>query len=334
MKVKRLVLIVIIFLILGIAALWKKGVFKQEAQNIGNVFPELTSKQIIQIYTKKKEKETILEKINDRWVVANKGNYPIGKNFAEDLLKKLAEVKIDRVASKQSEKYAQFEVDAETGLEVKLFGKDNKPLNHFYLGKQGTNFNSNYLRKEGAQEVLMTTENISYLLNRNEWREHQLFNATAEEVKEITLKFTEEEITLSQDKEKGWQLIKPKPGNAQKEEVTKLFNNLRALRVKQFLEEKPKDSDSGLSTPELKISWTLKNGSQHSLNIGNKKDASRYAQQEGIDVVVLVPESRTKPLWDATNKLKKPAPYETKETKESEEKTKKPEKSPEVPIKE
>lgn len=326
MKFKRLIVFAVVLIVLAVLVFITQNLGDEETQDSTRIFPAFKTDKAFHIQTKKESKETLLEKKDGTWLVVNQGNYPAGQNMVNDLLKKIEELPLNRIASRQAEKHSKFEVDAEAGLEVKISDKNKKTLAHFYLGKQGPDYTSNYLRKEGSKEVMECGENISYLFNRPDWREHQLFKPKVEDVKNLTVSYPNEIIILNQNAEKEWQLAAPQAGKAQKEEVTKLFTNLTSIRIAQFVEETPPEEETGLNEPTLKISWQLEGGKEGAFILGKKKGGLRYAQQEGISAPVLIPDGRLQPLFEQADKLKQPQPESAKEAppkKEEKEKTQK-----------
>lgn len=315
MRPKRLIIFSIIFVLLAILALWKQGFWQSGEQESEHLFPRFKVEQALKIETKKEDKQVSLIKEEGRWRVASRDNYPASRDLVEDLLLKVETLQVDRVASRQEEKYSQFEVDEKSGLEVKVYGKEQEPLAHFYLGKQSPDYMSTYLRQEGQKEVLAVREALA-AFSHPDWRERRVFTCKVEDVKKLTLSYPDKEIILAQEPEKGWQVVAPQPGEAKAEEVTKLFSALMALRIVRFVEDKPpKGEETGLAEPSLKVGCQLEEGRQDLL-LGKLQGGMRYAKWEQEEFIYLLPENRLKPLWEELD-LSKPGQVPPEQKAES-----------------
>ena len=311
MNKKRLLILAAILALLAGLAFWRHGGWRETAPRAKSLF-SFQANEVTQIQCRKNGQQTTLLKKDGRWFVREKEQeYRALGNIIEDLLKKLAVLQVDRVASRQKEKHALFEVDEEKGRRIKLIGKGGKVLADFFLGKQGADYMSDYLRLADSQEVLVTKQELSYLFRRSDWRERRLFQAKVEDIRKLTLTYPKEEIVFLQTAANDWRLQAPLQGVAPKKEITRLFSTLNSLRAVKFpAKDELGEKKSGLEHPTLKISWETNEGESSALLIGNLEQNLRYAKRREDSYPVQVPDSRLKWLWEETDKLKQPAPGE------------------------
>ncbi len=116
------------------------------------------------------------------WVRVDSTLYPADANRVNTLLDDLSAVKGVRWAKGD---LARYELDS-TGLVVEVFART--PL-RLVVGKTGPTFEQSFVRFADGDEVFLVRGNWKprFLLNPTAWRRRKLFDATAEEVREVRL---------------------------------------------------------------------------------------------------------------------------------------------------
>ncbi len=100
------------------------------------LFPNLPVNDIQKITIKGSDGFTEIVSGNQEWLVANRDNYPADFNKVRQLLTGLNEVKVIREPQVGSSQMNRLKVTKEKGLEITLYGKDDKVVQSLILGKR------------------------------------------------------------------------------------------------------------------------------------------------------------------------------------------------------
>lgn len=87
-------------------------------------------------------------------------NYPVDTVRMTQLLEIFAELSVDRMITRNSEKYEKYEV-SESGSRVTLKNDADKVLLDLLIGKQGANFQESFVRQMDQDEVYAVKSNLS-----------------------------------------------------------------------------------------------------------------------------------------------------------------------------
>lgn len=119
------------------------------------LFPDFPSEKANRIELSKEGERKVFLKLNAEWREENATTSAKPELF-KNILDAVKELKKSGLVSRNPQKRAIFNVD-EQGLEV-IIKKDLETLAHFYVGKRGQDFLSNYYRKEGEDEVYLSSK--------------------------------------------------------------------------------------------------------------------------------------------------------------------------------
>ncbi|MGE0824154.1 MAG: DUF4340 domain-containing protein [Candidatus Binatia bacterium] len=125
--------------------------------------------------------------------------------------------------------------------------------------------------------------------------EKKLFVFDQENVAEIVLTYPDRSIALKKNESGKWRITQPVEADADESTVNNLVTAIADAEVKRTLEETQADKAVyGLNTPAAKLKLTLKDGSSFPLvTLGKDTPVgySTYAQKEGSDKILLVPQA-------------------------------------------
>ncbi len=249
------------------------------------------------------------------WTVAlQETTYAADMAVISSLLDAVAKLKEDTVASRNPQNFDGFEVTEEKAVEVRIDDGAQKALAHFYVGKNGPDIFSTYIRKKDSNTVLLVNSLLKNVFDREpkDWRDKTIVKLTKDDITEYLI---EGDMTLAMKKdEKGlWQVAKPEAFPAKKDEAEKTVANFADVKAVDFPEGKL--SEFGLDSPKRKITAVLKDGSKETLLVGKDKNAYQYfVKPQNRDSVYLVEKYELESLCPALDTLKEP---ETKEEKKS-----------------
>ena len=315
MKAKTTVILFGLFIILLVFVYLFEGPLSEQArrkaQGVPALFPGFAKEAAAKIAVKSARGEVVLEKKEDAWQISGTDGFTADPEAVQNALDTVAGFRRENIASKNPGKQDLFEVTP-----AKVFDAAGKILAQFYIGKTGADFFSNYLRKEGSDEVLQVASITSTFDKPVEsWRDKTIFNFPSDMVTRLTLQTAGGEIVLEKNDKDEWQLIKPEQAKANQETVNNAINTLATLSALGFAE----DYDAAkyeIDKPQLTAAIILKDQIEHKLHIGKKNEekGQYYAKNEAKKTIFLI----GKYQFDTINKTVKDLKEEAK--KEAEQK--------------
>ncbi len=306
MKLKKiLTYLMVLIILLALAYLIERPGRKQkEAAFL--LFPDFTPTAAARIELKDPETEVILEKKEEKWLVASSENYPADLGSIERLLGKVKGLLGSSLASKKPEKHSIFKVD-KSGLEVKILNNESAPLAHFFVGKAGPELASTYVRRGDSPEVFLIDERLKSIFSHPEWRDLHIFRFNKADVVELTLKPKgKKEISLKRNIVEGtWEIHKPVKSLARGKEVDSLLMTFSSLRAQEFAEEGALKKSKLSSRPQSTFTAVLVDGSKKVLLAGKEKDKSlTYVKKKGDETIFLVSQYKLRKLAPELDDLK------------------------------
>lgn len=310
MKFKTTFIFIGIFIILFLFAyLYERETNKGEQKSLSEIllFPDFKPEQAVEIQIKSKEKTVVLTKKAEKWMVAlNGGYYPADIEGVENVFKTIKGMHRECIISTDPAKYPLFELDEKNGLDVKIKGTGNSKLAHFYVGKNGPDLFSTYIRKEGEKEVLL----LSGILKANfekelrEWRDRTIFNLNPGDILKVEILSSKKKLSLMKNEKGNWEMIEPEKAKAKQDMAEGLASALSRLQAYDF-EDSADLKSTGLLVPSIRILIVMKNNTTHELLIGKDKDSSkRYVKRGDNPIVFLVQNYELMPILKEPTELK------------------------------
>jgi hypothetical protein len=249
--------------------------------------PDFKKEEIEAVELKKKEEKVLLKKVDDKWQVASLKNRPADTEKLKELLEKIESFTCEEIISRNPKKQKIFEVTPTEGTQVKLIRK-NKPLFTFFVGKTGPDYNSTYIRAEGANEVFLVPYYLASLFSveADDWLDKEIFKLDSESIEEISWR----DIKLRKAEKGNWEIVTSKgilP--CKKFSARSIASSFASLRAREYADEEKPLEDYGLAKPKEQISVKVKEGGSKSLLVGKKKDDTTYyvKRQDGDYVYTL-----------------------------------------------
>lgn len=194
------------FLIFAIGFLATQFYFEGQPRTLQTTLIQLDTNQItsLLIYPSLDNKEEYLLKKEDGfWVVHKKDvtlRVPIGN--ANQFLKNLANIKTNGVVVRQSDDWANYNIDAINATKIKVLSGKNL-LDEFYVNLFDTRNNANpnisYVRLLTGEEVYEVNSALSQLFSKKfrDYRNTNLINTQKSTIENITIAHYENITTLS-----------------------------------------------------------------------------------------------------------------------------------------
>ena len=140
---------------------------KSAVPSAKNFYENLQTDAISKIEIIKAGKILSLVKENDKWLemTSETEKSAADAEAIKTLLDKAKNIKVAAAVTDKTDKQELFQVTS-AGLEV-IFYQGEQKLADFYIGKTTPDFNGNYLRKDGENQIYSTTERISSYFSKS-----------------------------------------------------------------------------------------------------------------------------------------------------------------------
>jgi len=109
--------------------------------------------------------KVMLSRSDGRWLLAE--GEPADEDAVSHLLNDLATMRVVRVVTRSFEHHERLQMDVRQASRVTLSDAGGKPLLELFIGKQGTDLISTYLRLADAPEVLAVDKALLWQVKRS-----------------------------------------------------------------------------------------------------------------------------------------------------------------------
>jgi hypothetical protein len=284
MKPKTMLFLVIILgILIGISLIIKTmqtpSVSKKSRLG-GELLENLPVNDIASVTIQSKEDTVQLGKVDDKWVVKSRYNYPVDFKKLIDFVKKWKEAKIGRSFKASEASLARMELfppdkseakEDEKGIRVTLKKDDDSFIANIITGKVRENdqraSGGQYVRIDDSETVYLTDKNFKYMTKDSKgWIDKDLLDIKEEDIQKVVCrnKTNEEIFTIQRDKKgEDAKLVNVPEGRKQKKsEVSSVLRALSSLRIEDI--ENPSDKQTDKSEIN-KMTFSLFNGKVYTL---------------------------------------------------------------------
>jgi len=122
---------------------------------------------IYRIVLSENDKLIELVRQDTTWVITQADSFSIKENQIDKIFDRLLAVEQEILITTKNEKWEKFGVDDSLGRHIKIFDKEDNEQLHYVFGNSGQDWQHNYIRKHGANDVYRTNDNVYFLLNTN-----------------------------------------------------------------------------------------------------------------------------------------------------------------------
>ena len=231
--------------------------------------------------TKGKE-NTVLKKEGDAYKIVKPMAYPADKDAAKLAFEALTKLDFANIVSDQKSRQGEFEL-GEDGLRVTV-KKGEAVVADLRVGK--TTNQMTMVRVEGKDEVWSTSGFFKYQFDKDTtaWRDKSIISFDEKDAEKLQLTTKSgAKIVLAKPAPRDagpapeWQVVESsvKVEPFDKSVASGVASQLATWKANEFADD-AKPAETGLDTPELTVTVTLKNGKQLAGLIGNKKGAEDW----------------------------------------------------------
>lgn len=292
MKKNIFLLILFIALLLVAFGLKKATEYKPLEIKISQIL-NYTDK-IDKIEIKKPEKEAdVLVKIKDIWQIASQNNLPVDPDLINKLIEIAENLAIKNKVSENEAKYADFEVTAEKGVEVKFYQKD-KLVSDFIIGKEDWQQGGAYLKKEKDKAVYLTNESIRYIFSQPDWRDLNLTKVLKDDISSINITGIAGNVVALEKKDNKWQINQKELEQAKQDKLNSLLDEILVLKAAdlKLLTEVKINAEA-----KYQITVKYKDGEESFAIFESAEDKENYFVKKGdSDFVYLILKAKAEEL--------------------------------------
>jgi len=285
------------------------------------VFPQLNKAQIGLIELSDKTGRVKLKKEGAGWSVQIGDLFlPASGSRVDGLLAQLASLKRSRIVTNNPEKWKDFQVSEDTAKRVKLADAAGKAAADLLVGKESLSGRENYLRLQGANEVLQSDRSLGTYLNLESkfWSQLKPFpsDLNSQDLNRISLKgrlkLKEETrelnytLALGGQKEKNaWKLEGDPGAELANDKVDGLASSLVLFEGSEYAVG-VKEEAAGLSPAQAEVFFSTVKDKSFRLLVGAALPGGEqyYVKLEGAPFIYLASEWRVKQVLPALAELK------------------------------
>ena len=237
---------------------------------------------------------------------ASVDEYPADSAAVQTALEKLKNLKKNDLISRNPQKQSDLEVDTAKGIYVEVFNDKSKSIGAFYIGKNGPNWDSHFIREKGSNDVYLASGSVrfSFFGNTQKWKDKTIVKFDKAFIKKLTIANSDSgtielvKTTPSSPKDttvkEGWEIVKPEKGKAKKDKVDEIINSFSNFTASEFETDRALTPDSmGFTKPKIVLSATMQNGETKTAMIGKKKGTSGQLwakNPENVKAIFLIQE--------------------------------------------
>ena len=284
MKPKTMLFLVIILgILIGISTIIKTmqtpSVSKKSRLG-GELLENLPVNDIASVTIQSEEGTVQLGKVDDKWVVKSRYNYPVDFKKLIDFVKKWKEAKIGRSFKASEASLARMKLlspdkaeanDEEKGIMVSLKKDDDSVIANIITGKVRENeqraSGGQYVRIDDSDTVYLTDKNFKYVTKDSKgWLDKDLLDIKDEDIQKVIFKNLDGKKVYTIQREKKGEDAKlvnvPEGRKPNKSEISSVMRALSSLRIEDI--ENPNEEQTDKSKVD-QMTFYLFNGKVYSL---------------------------------------------------------------------
>ncbi|MBI2875517.1 MAG: DUF4340 domain-containing protein [Candidatus Tectomicrobia bacterium] len=274
----------------------------------------LKREEIQEIRLRTEKQGITCRKTGGRWELVSPVKAPADPAEIESLLSSLTDLTSERTVEEKPKDLAAYGLQPPQG-EVVLKGSRGEQV--LRVGSQSPLDSFFYVQKRGNPGVLLASSALQDSLNKGSFdlRDKTVVALSPKEVQKVEL--AREGLSLTCQRRAGdrWDLVAPLRYRADGEKIQDALEKLRALRVKQFVDEQPQDlARYGLDAPQGRLVLWKEDAKGKStsqvLRWARQPEGTLYAQRQGAPQVFALDEDFLKALPATVDDWRDPHPFQ------------------------
>lgn len=250
------------------------------------------------------DKDTaVIRLAGDRWVVAREKNYPADTAKVNIVLEKMGKLNKSRLQATNPETQKDLEVDSAKGLRVIVEDKAGALVGDFYIGKNGADYSSQYIRMKSDNKIYCSDESIrwDFITRKNQWRDNNICSIDRTKITSIEMNYLQEikketpekdknknkkknkpeeppkieykpyYLKLVQDDSLRWKAVSENNQPVDKEKMDNFLNNFSPLKTDEWCEDTTQRT-AAFDTVHYTVKLALSGGNEVIFTAGKAKD--------------------------------------------------------------
>ena len=261
-----------------------------------SLFPQFDAEKVTSIRLNGKTNKLALVKSEGQWRAVEQDDLPVDKDQIKQALEVVSDLQRDDIISKNPSKQEIFQVDPNQGFEVEIYGEEDNSLARFYIGKNGPDFMSTYVRKADSNEVILYKG--FHLRSRfdkpaENWLDKFIILVQDGDVEGINFIRDDGAFSLVKDYEtEKWRLDQPEASAVREKmmsDITQTLFNLRGTKLRRLKPESALE-EFGLDQPLSSITLSMTDGDSKTLLIGklDEKTDEYFVRLSDRDIIYSV----------------------------------------------
>ncbi|MBI2343821.1 MAG: DUF4340 domain-containing protein [Deltaproteobacteria bacterium] len=224
----------------------------------------------------------------------------------ERLLTLLQTLQVGAAASRSADAHNTLQVGA-VGLQVRVYGAMGKVLAHLYVGKQGPDYFSTYIRRSDDITSYLIRETLAgrFPTQLDAWRDKEVWALDADQVASIRIDRKDGGLVLERDPSDHFVATDAKATSLDDERLRGWFARwlqFDALEIVQGVSAE----QAGLEKPAMTVTVTMKDGEMHTLLLGSESPrGALYGKRLEGNELVIIPQDVAQALRSDVESLTK-----------------------------
>ncbi len=161
---------------------------KQETEQSKLLYATFKAKHPHRIIIKTPDSEVELERPwQGKWTLANAEGYPADESAIDKMMETVLTITKDQLISNNPQNWDKFDVNPAKGVEVIIKERNDREIAHFWVGKMGPSFGTQYFRKNNLDEVYLVNQNLSQHFTRplDAWKDRTIIKIEQAEIEAV-----------------------------------------------------------------------------------------------------------------------------------------------------
>ncbi len=204
------------------------------------------------------------------------GEFPADSGCIAQMVENIVKIKKNTQVSDNPANQEKYEVNEARGIRIEVFDIAGKSLGAVILGKNGTDYSSNYFRPEKSNAVYLVLESTrwAFSTDHKRWTDKSIMKMDKALVKQLTIakKGAPAAVIVRGDTvTRGWQMLAPVKKPADSGKVDEILNSLSNFQAAEYEDSALTDSATGLADPSIVVTVNFMSGTIRTLAIGKAK---------------------------------------------------------------
>lgn len=262
------------FVLLGVQAVWPDS-SNEELTPGGALVTDFDPENVSQIsITDGTDKQIILKKVDDNWILPDYGDYPVEGARIVTLLDKIKQIRADRLITRSETSFRRLQVSSDDYVRLITLEQVGGKSHKLYIGKTGGG-STVHVRLDDQNQVYLTGDLTSQDVSTQPsgWINTVYFSASSADVVGLSLENANGTFDFTKDGD-AWTVSGLSDGETLNENnLTSLLNSITSLRMTEPISKELQD-EFGMDTPQAVVKLRVMETDTSETSASDTLDAS------------------------------------------------------------